>query len=209
MPVTGDDATARAYTARVRPAPVTIRPRTPDDLARLVVVLAAQQAATGYPVRWPLPFPVEDFVVRRDELVAWVAVDGDEVVGHVAVLAVTSGWDADGWSAGTGRAASELAAVSVLFVDPGAAGRGIGSALLATAVQHARALGRTPVLDVVSESTRAVDLYRRHGWQVVGRVRPPWLPADRDPLLLMALPEGDEGAEGRTVTEPDGRGRRG
>ena len=50
-----------------------------------------------------------------------------------------------------------------------------------------RALGRTPVLDVVSESSRAVALYRRHGWQVVGRTRPPWLPADREPLLLMAL----------------------
>jgi ribosomal protein S18 acetylase RimI-like enzyme len=78
--------------------------------------------------------------------------------------------------------------VSVLFVDPTATGRGVGSALLATAVDHARLLERTPVLDVVSESSRAVALYERHGWQVVGRARPPWLPADREPLLLMALP---------------------
>jgi hypothetical protein len=41
----------------------------------------------------------------------------------------------------------------------------------------------------VSESTRAVALYERHGWRVVGTARPPWLPADRDPLLLMALAE--------------------
>ncbi|MFL6166823.1 MAG: GNAT family N-acetyltransferase [Ornithinibacter sp.] len=80
-----------------------------------------------------------------------------------------------------------MAAVSVLFVDPAATGRGVGSALLATAVDHACALERTPVLDVVSESSRAVALYERHGWRVVGRARPPWLPADREPLLMMAL----------------------
>ena len=85
----------------------------------------------------------------------------------------------------------------MLFVDPHVTGRGVGSTLLTTAVEHARALGRTPVLDVVSESTRAVALYRRHGWQVVGEARPPWLPADRDPLLLMALPEQPSGRPAR------------
>jgi GNAT superfamily N-acetyltransferase len=139
-------------------------------------------------VRWPLPFPAEEFIARRTELAAWVALDGDDVVGHVALLDVAPGWEADGWGAGTGRPASALAAVGVLFVDPSATGRGVGSTLLATAVERARALGRTPVLDVVSESTRALELYRRHGWQVVGRARPPWLPSDREPLVLMALP---------------------
>ena len=89
----------------------------------------------------------------------------------------------------TGRPASALAAVGVLFVDPAVTGRGIGSTLLATAVARARELGRTPVLDVVSENSRALALYQRRGWQVVGEARPPWLPADRHPLLLMALPD--------------------
>ena len=169
---------------------MTIRPRTADDVPALVGILEAQQADTGYPVRWPLPYPVEDFLVRRTELAAWVAADGDAVVGHVAVTDVASGWDADGWTTGTGRPAGDLAAVSVLFVDRAAAGAGVGSTLLATAVAHCRSIGRLPVLDVVSESTRAVELYQRHGWQVVGRARPPWLPPGRDPLLLMALPEG-------------------
>lgn len=188
VPVTGDDATARAYTRVVRPTPVTIRPRASPDMSRLVEVLVAQQSGTGYPVRWPLPFPVEDFLVRDTEVAAWVAVVDGVVVGHVALTDVTSGWDADGWTRGTGLPASGLAAVSVLFVDTSAAGRGVGSTLLKTAVAHARSLGRTPVLDVVSESTRAVALYERHGWQVVGRARPPWLPDHREPVLLMALP---------------------
>ena len=174
----------------MHPSPVTIRPRTADDVPALVGILEAQQSGTGYPVRWPLPFPVEDFLVRPTELAAWVAAKGDAVLGHVAVTDVAPGWDADGWTSGTGLPASDLAAVSVLFVDPSAEGRGVGSTLLGTAVAHCRSTGRVPVLDVVSESTRAVALYRRHGWQVVGRVRPPWLPDDRDPLLLMALPPG-------------------
>jgi GNAT superfamily N-acetyltransferase len=115
------------------------------------------------------------------------AVDG-RVVGHVSLLSLGPGWDTDGWVEGTGLEPSAMAAVGVLFVDPARAGLGIGSRLLATAVHRARTLGRLPVLDVVQESERAVSLYRRHGWQEVGRVRPPWLPEGRLPLLLMALP---------------------
>jgi GNAT superfamily N-acetyltransferase len=170
---------------------VTIRRRADADLPALVGILEAQRPTSGYPVRWPLPFPAEEFIARRTELAAWVAVEPGRdgaVVGHVSLTGVAAGWDADGWGAGTGLPASALAAVSVLFVDPLATGRGVGGTLLATAVDHARGIGRTPVLDVVSESRRAVALYTRHGWQVVGRARPPWLPTKREPLLLMALP---------------------
>ena len=201
------------------PAPITVRRRTAADLPALVGILEAQRPTSGYPVRWPLPFPAEEFIARRTELAAWVAVDPtreDAVVGHVSLTGVAPGWEADGWGAGTGLPASALAAVSVLFVDPTATGRGVGSTLLVTAVDHARALERTPVLDVVSESSRAVALYARHGWQVVGRARPPWLPGDREPLLLMALlstaplPNAPlQDPADRAVTDSDRLGRRG
>ncbi len=168
--------------------PVTVRPRAAEDVTHLVRLLGEQQAGSGYPVRWPLPFPTEDFVVRSTELAAWVAVVDGEVVGHVSLLALGPGWDTDAWVAATGEEPAAMAAVGVLFVDPARAGLGIGSRLLATAVERARTLGRLPVLDVVQETPRAVELYRRHGWQEVGRVRPPWLPEGRLPLLLMALP---------------------
>lgn len=168
--------------------PVTVRPRAAEDVTHLVRLLGEQQAGSGYPVRWPLPFPTEDFLVRSTELAAWVAVVDGEVVGHVSLLALGQGWDTDAWVAATGEEPAAMAAVGVLFVDPARAGLGIGTRLLATAVQRARTLGRLPVLDVVQETPRAVELYRRHGWQEVGRVRPPWLPEDRLPLLLMALP---------------------
>ncbi len=161
------------------PPPVVVRPRAEADLPRLAVVLGEQQAASGYPVRWPLPFPVEEFLVRRGELGAWVAERDGLVVGHVALTAPGDGWDAQGWVAGTGAPVDRLAAVSVLFVDPAVRGLGVGRQLLATAVDGVRALGRRPVLDVVQENLAAVALYRRTGWRVVGEARPPWLPDDR------------------------------
>lgn len=170
------------------PEPVALRPREDADVAAVVAFVEEQAPASGYPVRWPLPFPTVEFVVRPPEVAAWVATTGAEVVGHVSLLDLLPGWDTDAWVGATGRPASSMAAVGVLVVDARHAGNGIGRALLARAVEHARSLGRTPVLDVVQETPRAVDLYRRSGWQVVGEARPPWLPADRLPLLLMALP---------------------
>jgi hypothetical protein len=46
----------------------TIRERVPGDLRSLARVLEEQQPHTGYPQRWPLPYPVEDFLARRGEL---------------------------------------------------------------------------------------------------------------------------------------------
>ncbi len=129
-----------------------LRPREERDLPPLVALLGLQQAGSGYPVRWPLPFPVEDFLVRPGELGAWVATDADRVVGHVSLLQPREGWEADGWGAGTGLPPERLAAVSVLFVDPRLGRRGIGTALLDRAVAAARHLGRVPVLDVVQEN---------------------------------------------------------
>ena len=171
------------------PGGAAIRPRRPEDLPALAGVLAAQQAHTGYPQRWPLPFPVEVFLHRPAQLQAWVAELDGAVVGHVAAASVQPGDMATVWSAGTGRPLTGLAEVSVLFVDHETAGRGVGSALLTTAVGFIREGGLTPVLDVVQETANAVRLYQRRGWQVVGESRPPWLPDDHLPVLLMALPD--------------------
>ena len=46
---------------------------------------------------------------------------------------------------------------------------------------------RVPVLDVVRAHERALAVYRRRGWEAVGELRPDWLPAEEQPLLLMRL----------------------
>lgn len=169
------------------PIAVSVRLRAASDVPRLVEVLEAQQPGSEYPVRWPLPFPAEQFVVRDGELGAWVVEVDGAVAGHGALLHPADGWEADGFTAALGLPVERMASVSTLFVDPGRRGLGLGTRLLDVAVGRARELGRVPVLDVVQEHSPAADLYRRRGWRVVGETRPPWLPADRRPVLLMTL----------------------
>lgn len=165
-------------------AAVALRPRTPDDLPALVALVAAQQPLTAYPLRWPLPFPVEDFVVRPTERVAWVAELDGAVVGHVAVAA--PGEDLRPVLDDVLGPGAALV-VSVLVVAHEHAGRGVGGALLDRAVAWVREQGRVPALDVVPTHERAVGLYRSRGWREVGRLHPDWLPDGRPDLLVMAL----------------------
>ena len=167
---------------------VQVRERRAQDLPLLARVLAEQQPRSHYPLRWPLPFPVEEFLVRPGELGAWVATRGDEVVGHASVLEPSPGPETDGWVRGTGLPADRLAVLAVLFVATAVRGRGVGGRLMDTVTDRCRELGRMPVLDVVRTHTDASEVYRARGWQVVGEARPVWLPEDQDPVLLMALP---------------------
>jgi GNAT superfamily N-acetyltransferase len=166
-------------------ATVTIRARRPTDLPGLVALLAEQQPGSRYPLRWPLPFPVERFLVRSTEERAWVAEVDGVLAGHVAVT-TPDGEMADAFArACPGRAVAE---VSVLFTGTAARGTGLGGRLLDTAVAAIRSSGRTPALDVVPAHSAAVQVYRHRGWAEVGRVRPAWLPADQPDVLLMVLP---------------------
>ena len=161
-----------------------IRERRTTDLPALARVLAEQQAATRYPVRWPLPVPVEDFLVRPNEERAWVAEVDGRVVGHVAVLRL-EGDLREPFIAGTGTDA--LGELAVLFVAGDVVGTGVGGRLHDTAVDWIVASGRQPVLDVVPLHDRAVEVYRHRGWRTVGEVRPVWLAEDFPTLVLMTL----------------------
>lgn len=163
-----------------------IRPRRDGDLPALARVLADQQAATQYPHRWPLPGPVEDFLVRGREQAAWVAERDGAVIGHVSTQTVSEDdVFAPLWSAGHERPVSELAVVSVLFTAASARGTGVGGLLLDTAVAWIREHGLAPCLDVVPGPSPAERVYRARGWREVGRAVPPW--ADR-PVVAMILP---------------------
>ena len=160
----------------------------------LVEVLLAQQPLTSYPVRNPLPFPVEDFLHASDAEAAWVAEIDGHVVGHVcwtrpadpATAAVAA------CAAAHGVAAAELGWVSTLFVAPGSGGHGVGRRLLATAVDAIRGADRRPCLEVVDLNPVAARLYRSAGWVEVLRTRPDWLAgAVEDPEVgesIMVLP---------------------
>lgn len=178
------DRSGCAYRAGVD---LTIRDRRPDDLPALEQLLGAQQSTSGYPHRWPLPFPIEEFLVRPGQLGAWVAEVDGVVAGHVAATDPAGNWMADEWRRITGRPGEELGEVSILFVGLDHGGVGIGGALLDHAVAVIRSLGREPVLDVVDEFSSAGQFYRRRGWTTIGYGRPPWLEDELPPVAYLVL----------------------
>ena len=172
----------------------TVRPRRPADVPLVGDLIMRQQPQTRYPFRNPLPFPIEQFVVRKGELAAWVAETVPDtsnactLVGHVSVLDVADHEIGPSWAEAVGRPAPELAAVSVLVADLGWGRRGIATRLMDECETYIRDLGRTPVLEVVADAhSRAVNLYLRRGWRVIGEVRPRWLPSGEGPVKIMML----------------------
>ncbi len=164
----------------------SIRPRRDVDVPVLANLLTEQQPVSRYPYRWPLPFPVEAFLVRDHEQAAWVAELNGTVAGHVMVGSVESELSSEEFRGRIGCA--EPAVVSVMFVDGAVRGRGVGGLLLDTAVAWARERGRVPVLDVVPVPDSALGFYRHRGWVEIGRRWVAWLPADHPHVLSLALP---------------------
>ena len=173
----------------------TVRPRRPVDVPLVGELIMRQQPQTRYPFRNPLPFPIEQFVVRDGELAAWVAEtaphptsDARRLVGHVSVLDVTNHEIGPSWADAVGCPVEGLAAVSVLVVDLALGRRGIATRLMDACEAYISDLGRTPVLEVVADAhSRAVNLYLHRGWRVIGEVRPRWLPPGEGPVMMMAL----------------------
>jgi GNAT superfamily N-acetyltransferase len=120
----------------------------------------------GYPIY--LPDDLETFVANGEELGAWVAVDEETVVGHVALHPTT--WDGPMQVAQQtlGCSTHEIAVVARLAVAPAARRTGVGLALLTQATRAARTLRRRAILDVAAHCTAAISLYEEAGWHHIG-----------------------------------------
>lgn len=148
------------------PEGVRIRPRKDGQVAACSRLLGLVAAEDGYPR--PRPASRREWLTGDDLLQAWVAEEDDRIQGHVAIVRLDGDrMAAFRWREVTGRPASELVDVSRLFVRASARGRGLGTALLETAVQEARARGLTPVSTTVSTSRRGLGLYDRAGWRLL------------------------------------------
>lgn len=79
----------------------------------------------------------------------------------------------------------QTALLSRLCVSPAETSRGLGGALVADAVRHARIAGFPRIeLDVRVTNTRAIALYTRAGFSASS---PPWDFDGGDPMLTMSL----------------------
>ncbi|HZT66941.1 MAG TPA: GNAT family N-acetyltransferase [Acidimicrobiales bacterium] len=143
-----------------------LRPRSSSDLDQCVEMMREAYDADGYPAHWPRN--PRRFVAPPYELRAWVAVEPDLVVGHVALH---DGGQDPAFAVARSVAAvpdEALVAVGRLFTRPGFRGEGLGSRLLAAAVEAAHAAGGQPFLNVLTHLGHAVSLYRREGWKDLG-----------------------------------------
>lgn len=162
------------------PAVIPVRRRRPEDVPPLIEMLQAVHEQEGYPVR--AAAVSAQWLASDAELQGWVALDGERVVGHVA-LHPADGAALPGWQAATRCDADGLAVVSRLFTDRSVPGA--GSTLLAHAADAARAAGRRAVLQVDPEAA-AVRFYLRRGWREVGTVRQQWGHRTVDAVLMVA-----------------------
>ncbi|MGZ5405731.1 MAG: GNAT family N-acetyltransferase, partial [Nocardioides sp.] len=145
------------------------------------------QPHTRYPMRWPLPFPIERFVVRDVDLAAWTAELDGRPVGHVAAQRAHDDLMLPLWESGHGRPREELGVMGTLFVDPAARRLGLGRRLHDTAVAWLRDHDLAPCLDVVPIHAAAQAMYAAAGWRVAGQGRPHWLPDGEPDVLAMVL----------------------
>ena len=155
---------------------MNIRSRVDADTDHLVELAQMIRARDAYPR--VLLGSLRDFIVSKDALGAWVAVDdevtagppGNPILGHVALHSRSTTPVMTLASEATGRAHHELGVVARLMVAPSARRMGLGRRLLDVATAAASSKGRLAVLDVVREDRAAIALYDRCGWTRVGQV---------------------------------------
>jgi GNAT superfamily N-acetyltransferase len=147
---------------------VLIRDRRATDGPALEAIARQTHALDRYPKY--LPDDLESFIADPTALGAWVAEDGGEVVGHVALHTHSVPEVMQALLSATGLDKDDVAVVARLLVAPAARRRGLGRILLERATAEAEALGRRAALDVVDEHTKAIALYEDCGWIRVAQV---------------------------------------
>jgi len=151
-------------------------------------VLRAVHHADGYPRRWPQD-PAR-WLAGHASLAAWVSETDGAPDGHVSLHGTDEQRARPEWRRAVPVPVEQLAVVSRFFVAPDARGRGVGSALMGIAEDHAAAHGLRLVLDVADHNLDAIAFYERRGWTRVGTAS---LLLDDGhtmlPLVLFVLPE--------------------
>ena len=153
---------------------VAVRSRAATDIPGCVDALRLVHEVDRYPTRWP-PDP-SAWLTPKAMQQAWVAVEGERIVGHVAVTVVAEPTEIVS-RALAGSSRREVRSISRLFVAPAGRGRGVAGRLLDVATASARNDDADCVLDVVADGLAAIALYERRGWRRVGSGPAHWVNA--------------------------------
>ncbi|WSC96815.1 GNAT family N-acetyltransferase [Streptomyces sp. NBC_01754] len=122
----------------------------------------------GYPVEG-VSQP-QEWLTAAEALQAWVAVADGDVVGHVSVNRPAGEGAVGLWNQRAGADESEVGVLARLFVLPEARKQSVGERLVQAAQAYADRHGLRLVLDVMVKDRSAVRLYRRLGWEEIGRI---------------------------------------
>lgn len=162
-----------------------IRRRRDTDMKACLDALFTVYEEDRYPARWPAD--PAGWLTPDGLLAAWVAVEGPDVLGHVALTRTD-----DVLAAEAGLPADELASVSRLFARASARRRRVAQALLDVVADAAE--GRRLVLEVEDGGRGAIALYERAGWRRTGSRPGDWTTADGRTALLHTYLAPDRGA---------------
>lgn len=159
-----------------------LRPLTEADLPRL----AELEEALFAPSAWSLGMLTEELAAPGRWYVGIDAAEDADDDGAAGAAGATPGRAAPRLVAYAGLwFDGDVAQVMTIGVDPAAQRRGLGSVLLGALVQRARDLGAEAVLlEVRVDNEPALALYRRHGFELLGRRRRYYQPEDVDAFTL-------------------------
>ena len=125
-----------------------------DDIDHFVATVLSEAAFHAY--------------LDDDDRIVRVASDGTALVGYTMVI-LSASTDPDVSNALTAPDAVE---VSKMYSDPAVHGAGVAAALMESAADEARRLGRSALwLGVNQQNARALAFYRRSGFRQVGEKR--------------------------------------
>ena len=165
-----------------------IRPRLSEDLEPCLALLREVYVADRYPVRWPQE--PAGWLTGHAGLAAWISETAGALDGHLSLHGTDETRARRQWREAVPVPVELLAVVSRFFVAPAARGRGVGSALIETAQDHAAERGLRLVLDVADHNHDAIAFYMRRGWRRAGTAS--LLLDDGEttlPLVLFVLPD--------------------
>jgi GNAT superfamily N-acetyltransferase len=147
---------------------VLVRERIEADLDDCVAMAHVVHQLDRYPMF--LPIDLRRFISAPDALVAWVAEDEGQVIGHVA-LRPSSSAAVLAMAVEVLRVPPDrLGVVARLLVSPARRRQGVARSLLEVACEEAHRRGLWPILDVVTYQQAAIALYEKCGWRRAGQV---------------------------------------